>query len=310
MLIKAADDKQPDVDALNGLIARPGIASDARRRIETELRRVQAGMRGERDAAYEIEFHFGANPNRMTIHDLRLAVDGRVAQIDHLVIDRLLGIWVCESKHFSEGVAIDDFGEWTGFYNRRPYGIGSPIEQNRKHIAVLNDVFAMRLVALPKRLGITIKPDLRSLILVSKDARITRPKTKAARAEIDGLDSVIKVDQLSTVLDRHGQSLGIVSLGRAVGKGVIESLARGLVALHRPASTDWAGKFGLTAEPAAPAELPEADPAAATPGQAACEACGKRVSRTVIEYCDARADVFGGRILCMDCQGRARNGQI
>ena len=47
----------------------------------------------------------------MTIHDLRLEVDGRVAQINHLIIDRVLTIWVCESTHFSEGVAVDDFGE-------------------------------------------------------------------------------------------------------------------------------------------------------------------------------------------------------
>ena len=37
---------------------------------------------------------------------------------------------------FSEGVAVDDFGEWTRFYERRAFGTGSPIEQNRKHIAV------------------------------------------------------------------------------------------------------------------------------------------------------------------------------
>ena len=69
-------------------------------------------LAGERDAAYEIEFHLGPNPNRMTIHDLRLEVDGRVAQIDHLIITRLVNFWVCESKHFAEGVAINDYGEW------------------------------------------------------------------------------------------------------------------------------------------------------------------------------------------------------
>ena len=94
-------------------------------------------MSGERDAAYAIEFHYGANKNRMTIHDLRIELDGRVAQIDHLIINRLLDIWVCESKHFSEGVAVDEHGEWVAFYDHRPYGIPSPVEQNRRHIAVL-----------------------------------------------------------------------------------------------------------------------------------------------------------------------------
>ena len=88
----------------------------------------------------------------------RLEVDGRVAQIDHLIVNRFLHVWVCESKHFSEGVAVDEFGEWTGFSHGRPYGIGSPIEQNRKHIAVLNDAFRQRLVQPPKRLGFTLTP--------------------------------------------------------------------------------------------------------------------------------------------------------
>ena len=208
MLIKAADDKQADIDILRSLRDRPGLDAGMRSRIETELRRLQAGIAGERDAAYEIEFYYGSNLNRMTIHDLRLEVDGRIAQIDHVLIDRLLGIWVCESKHFSEGVAVDDYGEWAGFYRGRPFGIGSPIEQNRKHIAVLKDVFAMRLVELPKRLGISIRPEFRSLILVSKEARISRPKTKAGRANVEGLDSVIKVDQLKTLLDKDLDSKG------------------------------------------------------------------------------------------------------
>ena len=88
MQIKAADDKQPQIDELTALAARPNVDAATRRQIEIEIRKVRAGAAGERDAAYEIEFHFGAEPNRVTIHDLRLKVDGRVAQIDHLIIER------------------------------------------------------------------------------------------------------------------------------------------------------------------------------------------------------------------------------
>lgn len=185
----------------------------------------------------------------MTIHDLRLEVDGRVAQIDHLILTRLLDIWVLESKHFSEGVAVDEFGEWTGFFGRRPYGIGSPIEQNRKHVAVLQDAFAKGLVDLPRRLGFTLKPVVRSIVLVSKDARITRPKTKAARARVAGLDSVIKVDQLLSYLDKDRNAKGIADVRRLLTKGELDRLARDLAALHRPATVDWAARFGLPPTP-------------------------------------------------------------
>jgi hypothetical protein len=49
---------------------------------------IRAGIAGERDAAYAIEFELGGCQNRCTIRDLRLEVDGRVAQIDHLIVRR------------------------------------------------------------------------------------------------------------------------------------------------------------------------------------------------------------------------------
>lgn len=303
MLVKAADVRQSDIDILTSILDRPGLATDTRGRIETELRQIRAGAAGERDAAYEIEFHYAANPNRMTIHDLRLEVDDRVAQIDHLLLDRLVGIWICESKHFSEGVAVDEFGEWTGFYRRRPYGIGSPIEQCRKHAAVLTDVFAKGLVKPPTRLGVTMKPAIRSLVLVSKGARLSRPKTAAARAGIDGIDSVIKVDQLKALMDKDLDSTGLMAFSRFISQREVERLASELVALHRPITVDWAARIGLGDAPPGPAE-PGQPAAAASPS--VCEACGKRVSRAVIDFCQSRSETFGGRILCMDCQRLAR----
>ena len=308
MLIKAADDRTADINALEALLTRPGVDASATRAIELELRRVKAGIRGEQEAAYEIEFHYGQNPNRMTIHDLRFGVEGRVAQIDHLLIDRLLGIWVCESKHFSEGVAVDEFGEWTGFYNHRPFGIGSPIEQNRKHIAVLNDVFSKRLVELPRRLGIAMKPEVRGLVLVSKTARISRPKTKAARSRIPGLESVVKVDQLKPLLDGELDAKGVAAFRRLVSASTVEALARQLAALHRPANVDWAAKFGLPASAPEPA-IREVSATAPAP-RANCESCERPVSQAVVEFCQARSELFGDRTLCMDCQRKVRRGQI
>ena len=132
--IKGADGREADLAALRGQLARPDVDAATRVRIEREIRTIGAGVKGERDAAYEIEFHFGRLEKRATIHDLRLQVDGRVAQIDHLIIDRFLTIWVCESKHFAEGVTVNDHGEWSRYVGGRPVGMASPVEQNRRHI--------------------------------------------------------------------------------------------------------------------------------------------------------------------------------
>ncbi len=217
MLIKAADDKQPQLDALEALRARPDVDAETRLQIDREIKNIRAGARGEREAAYEIDFHYAKESNRVVIHDLRLEVDGRVAQIDHLIIDRVLTIWVCESKHFAEGVGVSDHGEWVAFYGGRPRGIPSPIEQNRRHIAVLEDVFDQKLVEPKKRLGVTIKPQLKSVILVSNNARISRPKGKAAAAAVDGLDTVMKVEKLQSVVMKGVEARVLSVLPRIVG---------------------------------------------------------------------------------------------
>lgn len=320
MRIKGTDGREADLAALRGLLERPGLEPETRSRIERELRMLQAGLQGERDAAYEIEFQYGAVEKRATIHDLRLEVDGRTAQIDHLIIDRLLTIWVCESKHFAEGVKVDERGEWTTYWQGRPRGIPSPVEQNRRHIAVLRDVFDRGLVALPRRLGITIKPDFRSLILVSNNARISRPRSKATEAAV-GADEVIKVERLRATLDAASDVRSVLELSRAVGAETVQRLAAELAALHRPPPPiDWAARFGVRPSTAPepdqpsgreatephlgprPGGQPQAKSGRGRDSGKACDACGVPVSIGVMRYAQEHAARFRGRLLCMRCQ--------
>ena len=97
---------------------------------------------------------------------------------DHFLINRWLEIWVCESKHFSEGVAINKHGEFAACFGSKPYDVPSPIEQNNRHILILKRLFDSRAIKLPTRLGFSIKPDLRSLVLVSKNARVSRQTSR------------------------------------------------------------------------------------------------------------------------------------
>jgi hypothetical protein len=75
-------------------------------------------------------------------------------------------------------------------------------------------------------------------------------------------------------------------------------------------STDWSAKLGMAVEPPAPAEVQDVPSMAPTSHHATCQGCGKRVSQAAVEFCEARAEVFGGRILCMDCQRKARKGLL
>lgn len=258
MLIKAADDRSSDLAALQALLDHPAATGRTRTLIETELRKLRAGLKGEAEAAYEIDFHHRASRNWAVIHDLRLEYQGRVAQIDHLLLNRAMDCWLCETKHFSEGVAINEQGEFTAFYGGRGVGVPSPIEQNRRHTAVLQALMQSSIVQLPTRLGIGIRPSIRSVVLVSKNARIIRPK-KA----VDGLDFVIKADQFRKFIERDidetSAASTLLSITKFIGTDTLESFARQVARLHRPISVDWAAKFGLGPLPA-PARITESAP--------------------------------------------------
>ena len=316
MLIKKADDRSADVDTLRGLAARPDASQETRRRIEQEIRNIQSGMRGEAEAAYEMEFHYGASKNWMIVHDLRLECGGRTAQIDHLLVNRFLEIYVCESKRFSEGVAVNEQGEFAAFYGGKPHGVPSPLEQNRRHMAVLEAVFKTGQVAPPKRLGFTITPSLHGLVLVSKTARISRPKTK-----IEGIETIIKNDQLKAKIDRDiDKDNNILGAAKIIGQDTLEDFARRLAEAHRPIKFDWAAKFGLPA--VAPSSSPEkvvapppeaspapeiAEPAGDKKSKLACSSCGTVVAYNVAKFCWFNKPRFGGKVFCMDCQKAVPN---
>ena len=78
MIIKEADDKKSQIAILEALGARRDAIPDVRKRIEQEIRNIRSGIKGEEEAAYEINFHFGASKNYAVIHDLRIEVEQRV----------------------------------------------------------------------------------------------------------------------------------------------------------------------------------------------------------------------------------------
>jgi hypothetical protein len=323
MIIKEADDKKSQIANLEALSARGDASPDVRKRIEQEIRNMRAGIKGEEEAAYEIDFHFGTTKNYAVIHDLRIEVEGRVAQIDHLVIGRFLDIWVCETKNFCEGIAINEQGECSRFYNNKPYGMASPFEQNKKHIMVLGSLFDTGMVQLPKRLGFDIKPTMISVVMVSKNARVSRPKTKIA-----GVDSIIKSDQFRSLIERTNDSNNNpLTMAKLIGPDTLENFARAIATQHKPIAFNWAGKFGLSEtasgfEPSPVAVAQATPPPLPTPVIASfrsvatepateerkprkkliCATCAQPVELKVARFCWFNKARFGENIYCRECQ--------
>jgi len=309
MLIKKADDKTRDIEILRTLLAHPAAAPETMKRIEAEIRNISSGIKGEQDAAYEIDFYYGPSKNWAVIHDLRVEHKGCVAQIDHLLINRFLDFWVCESKRFSEGIAINEQGECTMSWNGKPQGIGSPHEQNAKHIAVLKAACDDGTILLPKRLGFAIKPSFNGLVVVSKNARIARPK---ANGWWDA--GIAKADQVKAKIEKSvdGENNPLV-MAKLISSETLQDFARSLLCQHERPAFDWHARFGLTKSAVAPPpiEPPAAPPApdkvASPPAEPkksklACVSCGAVVEMKVARFCWFNKTKFGGNIYCRDCQ--------
>jgi nuclease-like protein len=290
MLLKSADDHGADVRALETLRARPEADSRTRRAIDDELWSIRLGAKAEADAAYQLDFDLRDNENWVVMHDLRIDLDGRVAQIDHLVISRLFEVFVCESKSYTGGVKVNDQGEWSTYRDRRPIGIPSPVEQNRRHIAVLEEVIKRGYIELPRRI-VALRPTFKNIVLVSAGGLITRPSKR-----LPELDSVVKVDQFRTYLaEREFPDRQMLKLVRS---GTIEAFGRQLVALHQPARVDWAAKFGIptTVEVPAQADSPSRRPWLVK-YDGACSNCGT----LLVKGTEAIWRQRERRMLCLDC---------
>jgi hypothetical protein len=305
MIVKNADDKGAALATLASLLSRAD--SKKQRYIEDEIRMMRAGIKGEQDSAYHIDFDFRDSEITSVIHDLRLEWGGRVAQIDHLVIHRTHKFYVLETKCFSHGLKITDEGEFLRWNDwKKTYeGMASPIEQNRRHAEVLREVLI--------RLGYP-NPEIESFVLISPTARIDRSKSHPC-------PEVVKADQFTTAFrKRFLESMNSVGgilggLSKAIFGDSADVIAKNLVRLHRPIAVDYEAKFGMRDVPAAAvdirptkavvaAEMSErivvqspapvatvVETGIATPS---CKACGS--SHLVIEY-----GKFGYYFKCKAC---------
>jgi hypothetical protein len=237
-------------------------------------------MKGEQEAAYLIDFHLKDRESWIVVHALRLEIEGRIAQIDHLLLHRCLDCYVLETKHFSSGLKITEDGEFLRWnhYQKTYEGMASPLAQNDRHVAVLRDAFAK--IEMPTRLGMRLSPTFYPLVLVSANARIDRPR------KLD-TSKVVKADGLRDAINKQIDKTGVLdvvgSIARLVSVETLQEIGKKLVALHKPGQFDFAARFGI-AEPDSPP--PTNIPVSATPtpvpassaerkaAHAKCRGCG------------------------------------
>lgn len=295
MILKSADDKNTQIQQLESLIAT--APADKKTLLEQELRNLRAGIKAEQDAAYFINFDLEKSQNTVVIHDLRLEINGRVAQIDHLLIHRTLNVFVLETKHLHAGMRITETGEfesWNAF--KKCYeGMPSPFAQNERHIAVLKEALAR--IDMPSKMGLRLSPVYHSYVLVSPKSRIDRPK------KFD-TSHVIKADMLGKALDDTFEKAGVLDtfggLARFMSTETLVKAGQTLLRMHRPASFDYAARFGIQPQqavqpqPVAPNPPPSIQEPSAQQAQIVCRDC--KSPNLSVQY-----GKFGYYFKCNEC---------
>jgi len=241
MILKQKDNRTEDIEELNRLL-NLNISSKQRFLIERELKCLMSGHSGESSSAYYLDFRFNESKNWVLIHDLRIEHSGMVAQIDHLLINRFLDIHVLETKNYFYGIKITDDGEFLSYNGKAYQGIESPIEQNKRHIELLQKTITDRNLA-PTRLGISIPISFLNYVLVAPTARIDRPRKKSFDST-----NLIKADAYTSHIDKELDKRSVVSVfasaAKMIGTDTLEAFAQKLIKLHRPGKSDYAGKLG------------------------------------------------------------------
>lgn len=316
MLIKSPDDYSKRLRLLKELGHSEQLDARQKQWLSNEYWRLAPGLAGERDAAHYLDMSFSESKNHAILHDLRLEADGDTAQIDHLVVDRMLHFFLLETKTYRGNLHINDHGEFMVEYpGERRFGIESPLEQSRRHEKVLKKVL--------ERVGITgragLSPKFIHVVMLHPKAIIHRPTAKAFDSSM-----VIKADQFQTWHNKHIEqwTVGKVLTGmlNVHGRETVADWGERLKAEHRPSSPLALPEFmrpnpramappgNLPPPPAATAPAAEASASATVePATApACAICGKPLTPKVVAFCQDNAKRFGGQLYCYAHQAEAR----
>lgn len=223
------------------------MATDKRlaRQVKADLLKLKAGHSAEKNAAHLLDKHHADSKKAIVLHDLRFEVDGDVAQIDHLRINRFGYVCLYETKSFNTGLKIDEdgtFWRWDN-YQKQHVEIPSPLLQSKRHETTVRKVLNMiNYNAL----------EFVHFVLVDYKASLDKPKRKE-------FDLVCRPDRLKEAEDKYLNTFRAKDL-LAVTKGLgrllssdgiyseedLKRFGRKLTKLHKPLKRDHWARYGLT----------------------------------------------------------------
>lgn len=318
MLLKSADDKSKRLALLQDLQQSAALDQRQKKWLREEFFRLRKGIQGETDSAYFLDQYFKDGQNHVVLHDLRIVFEGDVAQIDHLIINRGVGMYLLETKNYAANVSINEHGEFTAEYEDQRFGIPSPIEQSHRHARILQRLL--------ERLGITNRTggplDCYHVVMFHPKAIITRP----AKSAFDS-SAVIKADQFPSwhqqFIDKEfGLSKMLHLAANIRSLDTIRDWGEKLLRQHRPANQLELPDFmqpkpvAVSAREPAPmrqdqpkttpsapmAAKPAPTPEDSGPKKLICLQCNQKISFAEGRFCWNNATRFQGGQYCREHQ--------
>lgn len=292
MLLKKADDKTKRIALLEDLQKSNLLDFRQKKWLREELGRLRKGIQGERDSAYYLDQYFKDSENHVVLHDLRFVFEGDVAQIDHLVVSRALGVYLIETKNYSGNVSINAHGEFTVDYDGDRFGVPSPIEQSHRHERVL--LRLLDRLGIEGRIGGAVQ--CHHVVMFHPKAIITRPRP----SEFD-TRNVIKADQFPSWREQYVER-------EVGGTKILKALAN-----LRSFETvkEWGEKLARQHRPANLLELPDFMQAKKAPERIALatEAPEPIRTRSGGNESTAVSSLGGGgsgekKLICLHCNGK------
>jgi len=254
-IVKTIDPIEHKIAELEDILANAQL-KDQRiaKQVKGDILKIKAGHTAEKNAAFMLDKLFIRSDRSVLLHDIRLEIDGDVAQIDHLSLNRFGFVSLFETKSFSTGVKVDDdgvFWHWDG-YKKQYVEIPSPLLQSKRHEGTLRQALA--------KIDYPVA-QVSHYVLIDYKAKLIKPKNGQ-------FDNVCRPDRLEEVWDKEYKkmpSLGdvgiaIKSISRWVGGKVPDhnsliQIGKRLAAQHRPLVTDLWARYGLVKPSISEAEI-------------------------------------------------------
>lgn len=202
--------------------------------IERDIKFLKYGLDGENNVYFELKNSFLPI---LCLHDVRVAYEDYVAQLDFVVISNKFTC-ILETKKLSGNISIDHDGNFIRTMKNRygkeyKEGIYSPVTQNKRHVDILKHV-------LSKELKINNMPVL-SLVVMANPKTII--KKYRCPAEIE--KTLIKYDQIKVTLEKYQNDK--VNQYDLPEKDMFD-IANLLVGLNTPIDMDFEAKYQLSGE--------------------------------------------------------------